>query len=147
MNLFQLGAFTLHSGKKSNFKIDCDALSDQELYTLAHQLLPLLPYFTHVFGIPRGGTRLAKLLNPYCTATYNECTHTEVPPHLLIVDDVYTTGTSMEEAARKFSVACWGAVLFARQEPPAWVTPLFTMTSTTHKERFYFEESVPYQNK
>lgn len=35
MNLFQTGNFKLHSGKTSNFKIECDALTDEDLETFA----------------------------------------------------------------------------------------------------------------
>lgn len=35
MNLFKNGNFTLHSGAQSNYKIDCDALTDKDLETLA----------------------------------------------------------------------------------------------------------------
>ncbi|KKL20362.1 hypothetical protein LCGC14_2456230, partial [marine sediment metagenome] len=45
---------------------------------------------------------------------------------LLIVDDVLTTGASMEKqrAGRTNTI---GAVIFARGDCPAWVKPLFAM--------------------
>jgi len=35
MNLFQLGKITLNSGKKSFFKIECDALTEEDWDCLA----------------------------------------------------------------------------------------------------------------
>lgn len=124
MNLFQLGSFRLHSGKESSFKIDCDALSNSDLHTIVHLLLPLLPKFTEVVGIPRGGIRLANLLKQHCIAP-----NAYVRAYRLIVDDVYTTGMSMEEAVNNSPHACWGAVIFARKKVPAWITPLFTLNT------------------
>ena len=53
----------------------------------------------------------------------------------MIVDDVLTTGGSMNDFMRKRH---WrnptdyiGWVVFARSQPPDWVTALFQMPSTT----------------
>ena len=35
MNIFQTGLYTLHSGEESNFKIECDNLTDDDLETIA----------------------------------------------------------------------------------------------------------------
>jgi len=35
MNLFQFGDFSLHSGSKSKWKIECDALTDEDVEALA----------------------------------------------------------------------------------------------------------------
>jgi orotate phosphoribosyltransferase len=46
----------------------------------------------------------------------------------LIVDDVLTTGKSMEEMRKKHSnVLTIGVVLFARGKCPKWVEPIFNM--------------------
>ena len=47
--------------------------------------------FSTVYGIPTGGERLAKALEKYTTE--NSC--------FLIVDDVFTTGNSMEKARKE----------------------------------------------
>jgi len=60
MNLFQLGDFTLNSGAKSVWKIDCDALSDGDIAALARMVQILVGPFHSVEGIPRGGLRLAE---------------------------------------------------------------------------------------
>lgn len=112
-HLFNSGNFTLHSGQQSSFKIDCDALTTADLEALACFAVGFLPPFGSVEGVPTGGLSLAAALKPYAT---------EGP--LLIVDDVLTTGASMEE--HRDSREAIGLVIFARGQVPAWVTPLFT---------------------
>jgi hypothetical protein len=122
--LFQLGDFVLHSGRRSKFKIDCDALSDSDIEAVAHILADILPPFRNVVGVPRGGLRLAKALRPYCT-----------PPdrfasiqgrEWLVVDDVLTTGESLRQAMEEKGDAI-GAVIFARGQLPPDVYALFVM--------------------
>ncbi len=36
MNLFIKKDWEMHSGKKSDFKIECDALTDEDIKTIAH---------------------------------------------------------------------------------------------------------------
>jgi orotate phosphoribosyltransferase len=123
MNLFQSGDFTLHSGEKSNFKIDCDALTDADIEALALMMAMRLPRYEKVIGVPSGGLRIAKALERY----------ESIFGSLLIVDDVYTTGASMENKLteiRQEDRECpvIGAVIFARRPTPAWITPLFVMS-------------------
>lgn len=114
MSLFQLGNFTLSSGLQSVWKIDCDALTDDDWQCLAWLVAKrLMIQFGQVLGVPRGGLKLAEALVPYAT---------EGP--LLIVDDVLTTGRSME-IFKKDWPDCIGVVVFARERCPSWVTPLF----------------------
>ena len=113
MPLFQSGDFTLHSGGRSPFKIDCDALSSDDLCALA-ALVAKTIQFGMVEGVPRGGLRFAWILQNYLT---------DGP--LLIVDDVLTTGTSMEEYRNDREAI--GVVLFARGPCPKWVTPVFSL--------------------
>ena len=123
MALFQQGNFELHSGEQSTWKIDCDALTDEDLGTLARIISDYLALsaqyseFGKVVGIPRGGLRLAQALEAYITPG---C------PLTLIVDDVLTTGQSME-AVRMFigREECLGVVLFARNPCPPWVRAVF----------------------
>lgn len=118
--LFQLGQFKLHSGKTSSWKIECDALSMWEWEAIATMFLPLLPAFGNVVGIPRGGVPLARALIPHVT---------EGNKQTLLVDDVLTTGGSMERARLLYPGAI-GAVLFARGPVSDWIVPLFTMRTT-----------------
>jgi orotate phosphoribosyltransferase len=112
--LFRLGAFTLNSGRKSQFKIDCDFLTDDDWDALAWLVANRVPYFGSVEGVPRGGVKLASALLPYVTSGQT-----------LITDDVITTGASMER--RRAGRNCLGVVIFARGPVPAWVTPLFSL--------------------
>lgn len=118
MNLFQLGDFILHSGNRTPVKIDCDALTDDDLVTVAFMIARLQPLpFGTVEGVPTGGLRLAKALQEYCTPGAG----------LLIVDDVYTTGASME--TQRAGRPALGAVIFSRNDlVPAWITPLFRVS-------------------
>ncbi len=115
--LFKSGDFVLHSGSKSNFLIDCEALTNAELEALAAYVVPTLPGFEAVVGIPRGGLRFAEALARYIKPGTGT---------MLLVDDVYTTGASMTEARMQEPNAI-GVVIFARRQPPFWITPIFTM--------------------
>ena len=118
-NLFAWGEFKAHSGETLGWKIDCDALSDDDIATLARIISTSVGSFSDVEGVPRGGVRLAKALTAYMT-----------PPTgpLLIVDDVCTTGRSLEEhRAGRDAV---GYVIFSRGGLPAWAQALFTFGSS-----------------
>lgn len=119
--LFRTGVFALHSGEMSPWKIDCDALADDDFATLARMLADVLPCsFGTVEGVPRGGLRWARALEKFARPGGG----------LLIVDDVLTTGGSMEglRAGRD----AMGAVIFARGPVPSWVVPLFVYLGAAH---------------
>lgn len=116
-DLFNLGDFTLASGKHSHFLIDCDALSARDWEALAFMLAGLLPPFGPVEGVPRGGLALAEAMRRHAT---------EGCSTLLLTDDVYTSGGSMER--HRAGRDAIGAVVFARGPVAPWVTPLFAMT-------------------
>lgn len=122
--LFQRGRFELHSGEVSFFKIDCDALSDEDINTLAMMLAQRLPPFGTVEGVPTGGKRIADALRVYARPGPQR-RGSFGAKELLIVDDVWTTGGSME--AYRAGRDALGAVIFARRQPADWVTPLFTL--------------------
>ena len=111
MNLFQLGDFSLHSGAKSNWKIDCDALTDADWATLAW-IIQTRVKFGAVEGVPRGGLKLAAALLNYQTSG-----------PLLIVDDVLTTGGSMEK--QRAGREAIGYVVFARGHCASWIRHIF----------------------
>ena len=120
VSLFQHGIFVLHSGRASGFKIECDALSDTDWVALSMVGASLVGPFGQVIGVPRGGTRLAEALAEHRTPSAGR---------LLIVDDVLTTGMSMEEMRRKCARDdVIGLVAFARGLCPDWVIPIFQMT-------------------
>ncbi len=114
MSLFLQGEFELHSGTITDWKIQCDALDDGDLACLAQLIARYCHPFGTVEGVPRGGLRLAE----HCK------THASQGP-LLIVDDVCTTGASLE--AQRQERFAKGAVIFARGPWPRWVQPLFVL--------------------
>lgn len=120
MNLFTKQNITLHSGKQSDFKIECDALTDEDWECLAY-LVSKKIQFKAVFGVPKGGVKLADKLQQYATRDY-------LLP-ILICDDVLTTGNSMEKfRIEKGESNVMGVVIFARGQCPSWITPIFKMT-------------------
>ena len=123
-HLFQSIDFTSHSGLDLSWKIEMDALSDPEWFTIKKMIMELTPPFKEAVGIPQGGTKLGDLLNEHGTGK-------EKDP-ICIVDDVLTTGESMEyfltqyqRNRRPFTTIGW--VVFARGQCPGWVTSLFQM--------------------
>ncbi len=122
--LFRLGKFQLHSGEKSYWKIDCDALTDDDWKALA-RLIAERYKFGGVVGVPAGGMKLAAELRHYVTQRY---------PVLMVVDDVLTTGGSVVETMKKVKVDdprrpsfIYGLVIFARGELPKDVYALFKL--------------------
>ena len=124
MTLFKRGKFTSHSGVELDFKIECDALTDEDIECVAEYIASKMNCRFMVQGIPRGGCRLADALKQY--------EDLQAPFQILIVDDVCTTCTSMEKAkaaqppqVHPSDVVGW--VIFARTTPPDWVHAMFTM--------------------
>ena len=86
--LFVSRNFKSHSGLDLTWKIEMDALSDAEWWTIKKMIMEITPPFKEVVGIPRGGVKLASLLDEHTTG--------EKTDPILIVDDVLTTGASIE---------------------------------------------------
>lgn len=125
MNLFQKVDFTSHSGKQLDFKIECDALTDEDWKCIAH-LISKRFEFCKVFGIPKGGMKLAGILGRFYRKKFST--------RWLIVDDVLTTGNSMNEKREELmkgvglnAFPVQGIVLFARGKCPDWIIPIFTL--------------------
>ena len=116
MHLFRTGAYTLSSGIKSDFKIECEALQDKDWRTLA-LIYARDHFFKDVIGIPSGGMRFAEALKEFCI-TWNGA----LP--ILVADDVWTTGKSLEKLKTRVNGEVIGVVAFARSETPDWVTPI-----------------------
>ncbi len=125
-SLFQLGDFTLRSGQKSKWKIECDGLTGDDWSALAQMAVEILPPFGGVAGVPRGGWPFAAALalraTPGCKT-------------FLVAEDVITTGGSILRylEANPPPKDQWehvlGVCVFARGpvSTPDWVTPLFSM--------------------
>lgn len=122
MNLFQLDKITLHSGKISEFKIECDSLTGSDWDTLAYLGSRVVGEFSSVFGVPRGGIPFAKAMEKY-VSDKGPC---------LIVDDVLTSGGSIIEELKE---NCVGLVAFARGQCPDGVKAVFYMNERAEDAR------------
>jgi len=115
--LINFGWFASHSNRRLPWKIDCDALTDHAITAIA-QIIRGRFAFGGVYGVPSGGTRLANALESRLTPEYP----------LLIVDDVLTTGKSMNDARQRVGMPnTIGVVIFARGLCPNWVWPIFSV--------------------
>lgn len=118
MNLFQIGKFTSHAGKELNWKIECDALTDEDWECIALMISERCQ-FGRVYGIPRGGVKLQNALEKYADPKN---------PVRLVVDDVWTTGKSMMEVMQPGDL---GFVAFSRErimfDANKYVRAVFTM--------------------
>jgi orotate phosphoribosyltransferase len=120
MPLIEYGQFASHSGLMLPWKIDCDALTDEDLDGLA-QIVARKLAFSKAVGVPTGGIRFAQALRRYATPGYP----------ILVADDVLTTGRSMEEVRNSLMLdprPILGVVIFARGPVPNWVWPIFTVS-------------------
>ena len=123
MVLFKKQKFTSHAGIPMEWKIEMDAVSDKEWDCLASMIMDYQKEpFSKVVGIPRGGIKLQNALQKYSKWE---------PKHpWLVVDDVYTTGTSFREfCTTKETMFAYKWVVFARQptDKDSGVRALFTM--------------------
>ena len=117
MSLFIREDFISHAGLPLTWKVECDALTDNDYEALAKIVSEKLT-FRDVKGIPRGGIPFEKSLKPYCTNDEND--------PLLIADDVYTTGTSMREVYEEGAI---GIVVFARNEiTDDWIKAIWQLS-------------------
>lgn len=126
MALFQLGEFQSAAGVILPWKIECDALTDEDWACLAATAAPLLfERFHRVVGVPNGGLKFAQAMQRYASPS----------GITLVCDDVWTTGKSMRACAdeqqrlRSVTNLAWiGIVAFARGPLDPNVTALWTLT-------------------
>lgn len=152
MGLFQMGEFTLSSGTKSCWKVDCDppecdrltdvmssGLTADDIETLAWLAAGMVPPFSLVVPVPKGKSaspidnamRFAQALRKHVDKGSN-C--------VLICDDVFTSGESMQWALEEFreGESYWnngadpapvmGVVMFARNPVPSWIVPVWQLS-------------------
>jgi hypothetical protein len=120
--LFKEVDFISHAGVPLSWKLECEALSIAEWSCLAKMILEYEKRpFSIAMGIPRGGVLLANALDRYGT--------NKAKDPILVVDDVYTTGTSFREYCEDLfpdrDVIKW--CVFARKPTTDGVKALFTM--------------------
>ncbi len=114
--LFQRIRFTASAGWPMTWKVECDALLPEDWRTIARVVAHGVS-FSAVEGVPDGGLPLEQALRFWRRKWADH--------GLLIVDDVLTTGTSMEE--QRAGRDAQGVVLFARGPCPDWVTPVWRL--------------------
>ena len=110
--LFARGEFLLASDSVSDWKVECDALTDADVHTLAILMSRIVGSYGSVEGVPTGGWRFAKELESFIVPG-------RADGPLLIVDDVFTTGGSMER--HRAGRDAIGVVAFARGPLPEWI--------------------------
>lgn len=131
--LIHLGEHVLHSGLKSNFKLIADQFIEDNLEELVYLIKEVVGPFRSVEGIPAGGTRLAEALIPHTVSSGMGVPFRNLH---LIIDDVMTTGGSMERARQQHRgqgpagrPGIIGVVVFTRISPPPWIRAIFTLPS------------------
>ena len=133
MDLFQKVDFISHAGIPMSWKIECDAISNDEWAALAKMIMEYQTEpFRAAIGIPRGGVKFADALNKYASGVPTD--------EVMVVDDVYTTGTSFREFIAE-NYPMWTMqqgfrwCVFARKPSDTvqggFVKALFTMPTTS----------------
>jgi hypothetical protein len=122
VTLFIEKIFTGHSGDTLKWKVECDILNDDDWAWAAARVAEKFS-FRDVYGIPQGGLDFEHHLRRYIKPE-GDC--------FLIVDDVLTTGGSMETAKgdtrlRHLGIPRIGVVLFARTKPAHWIAAIWQL--------------------
>jgi hypothetical protein len=121
--MFHWEPFVSHSGLKLDWKIRCEHLTPGDWNSVATLVASRIK-FHDVVGVPRGGLPFKDELVPFTSPKTDSTV-------FLIVDDVFTTGTSMEEMKFKTGLhrcEVVGVVLFSRAKLlPRWVRPVFQL--------------------
>jgi hypothetical protein len=108
--LFKWGQFIGAGGSELDYKIECDALEDSDWNCIAAASIARVGAFSDIAYVPTGGRALAKAFGPYRVTGVRRW---------LVVDDVWTTGTSMNRLVDEMKLADWiGFVAFARGSLP-----------------------------
>lgn len=127
-SLFQKREFISHSGEQLLWKIECDAMTDDDWQTLSFAVAQKKPYRMAI-GVPSvNGSKFATALN-----RYGILNNLNLP--ILLVDDVLTTGRSMIQLlSDNFHLTdegdqLKGLVVFARGPLPVWCSAIFHLSS------------------
>lgn len=126
--LFRWGGFRTSTGHKMPFEINCDALTHEDILCIAN-VIAAKTTFKAVYSVPTGGNRLGVALQQFRDG--------DGADRILIVDDVLTTGKSIESEKRRvterlermgveFTGEIVGWVIFARTQPADWINAIFT---------------------
>lgn len=130
MSLFEEKAFISHAGLDLTWKVECDALTDNDWYCLARRAYELLPHGQNRYAyIPKGGYKFFKAYTAYIIT---QPVHFGEKPAYIIFDDVYTTGRSMGAyefllRSNGYEGPIIGCVVFARQTTPIWIEAIWVL--------------------
>ena len=133
MTLFKVGNFESHSSGNLKWKVECDALTDADwdgIVQAAVGLGLLHTGYSQITPIPTGGVPFAESIKRHL-AVYRQSAGTGLGGPVLFVDDVLTTGRSMEQARLALKLEDFrfarGIVAFARGPCPDWVKPVWRL--------------------
>ncbi|MDO8517653.1 MAG: hypothetical protein Q7S33_06030 [Nanoarchaeota archaeon] len=95
------GEFKLHSGETSNILYDVNALLTDNFYV--GEILSKIPSCPHYIGIATGGAIVASLISRERKSLFSMIKDRELKGKFpltdwILIDDVITTGSSLEEA-------------------------------------------------
>jgi orotate phosphoribosyltransferase len=124
--MFKKGKFKLHSGRESVFKIECDSLTWEDLEALADIVSRKITDFHSVMPVPT----TSKVVIDFSRAM-DKYADIKNGKHILIVDDVLTTGETMENTRANYffpDEPVIGVVIFARGKCPGWIHPIFELS-------------------
>ena len=127
MTLFNVGNFESHSSGNLKWKVECDALTDADwdgIVQAAVELGLLRTGYSQITPIPTGGV-------PFAESIKRNITWHMLGAPVLFVDDVLTTGRSMEQARLALELKDFrfakGIVAFARGPCPNWIKPVWRL--------------------
>ena len=123
--MFKFKPFKSHAGKSLCWKIEFDDLSQDDIDCLADVIST-----THSYrNVEHPPTKSANLINLVGKLALHISLDGDYD--YLIVDDVLTTGKSMEDIyihlAENHGKRIKGVVIFARSDCPHWIEPVFQL--------------------
>lgn len=133
IKMFKFKNFKSHTGKLLSWKIECNDLSKDDIKCITNVIIHRISY-QHVLCPPTKSKQLRRLI-----ALLKHHATKEGRYAYLIIDDVLTTGKSMEQEYQFLQNhgiekrLITGIVIFARNECPHWITPIFQLN-----DRFNF---------
>jgi hypoxanthine-guanine phosphoribosyltransferase len=123
--MFKWQPFKSHAGKPLSWKIECDDLTQEDIDCLA-DIISMTHSYRNVEHPPTKSANLINLVSKLALRTSPDGDY-----DYLIIDDVLTTGKSMEDIYRHLYTNHYkktkGVVIFARSECPDWITPIFQL--------------------
>lgn len=97
------GEFRLHSGQNSDVFYDVNEMLTHDYYL--RKILDKVPMSSHYIGIATGGAIIARLISSERKSKFSMVKDKELKGDFplgkwILIDDVVTTGTSLEEAVK-----------------------------------------------